>query len=205
MPLKDPNNYIADDKSRIPGLQPEWYGIGLQPGEEIMQEFQASFFVESIYWWVAIFFTLGLAFPFFILRRWARKRHRWAVSNKRIMSRLGVFNRTSTIIEHEDILDTNIDKPLLAGLWGNGKVLIESRSGGEGAEMIIWRQHNPDVVRDIVIDAAKVDEREKEKEPSIEEQVYKALLRARGINTPRKMSEEFSLALQRYMDDEEAA
>lgn len=192
--LDDPNDHS-------PGQTPKWYGIHLEKNEIIIEEFQASFFVETIYWWVAIFFTLGLAVPFFLILRWARKRHRWALTNQRLMARLGIFNRVSPVIEYKDVLDTKVERPFFASVLGNGKVRIESRSGGSGPELTIWRQHDPDSVRNSLNDAKKPPPTFKKKEPSVEDQVFRALLRARGIESPRRMSEEFSMALEQHLQD----
>ena len=158
-----------------------WRNIQLLDGEKLLieQSWRPSFFLQSIFWWVAIVMTLGLAAPFYIVARWARKRNSWTISNKRLLSRIGIFNRDSITIELSDVIDTKVKRPLATSFLGRGIIEIETRAGGEEPEMIIDFQHEPDDIRNII--TAANNDQHSAKPPSQAEQIVEAIIVAQDI------------------------
>ncbi|MEZ4630805.1 MAG: PH domain-containing protein [Deinococcales bacterium] len=182
-----------------------WRHIQLLDGEEIklQKSWEPSFFLNTIYWSVAMVFTLGLSIPFFLLFRWARKRNRWMLTNRRLLSRLGVFNRRSVAIELSDVIDTQVKRPLATTFLGRGLVEIQTRAGGEGPEMVIDMQHNPDDIRNKIATASEEEQKRlKGQVQSQKDQMIEAILTAKEIerqmyNSPDLRSE-FLKALLEY-------
>jgi len=130
----------------------EWNNVRLQPDEEVLYEYRASFASDGIVWAIASIFTLGLALPFALVFQWARKQNRWAVTDRRLLSRLGVFNKRSLVVNFTRVTDIEVKRPLLAQLFGNGRVLVNT-AGSAQAEFIVYGQKNPDRVGDDIRDA----------------------------------------------------
>lgn len=158
-----------------------WRNIQLLDGEELLidKSWRPSFFLQSIFWWIAIVMTLGLALPFFIVARWARKRNSWTITNKRLLSRIGIFNRDSITIELGDVIDTRVIRPLATTFLGRGLIEIETRAGGEEPEMIINFQHEPDDIRNVI--TAATDVQQHKKPPSQTDQIVEAILVAQDM------------------------
>ncbi len=175
--LTESDNVIVKDDGKS-----YWRNIQLLDGEKLLIEdsWRPSFFLQSIFWWVAIIMTLGLSLPFFMIARWARKRNSWTISNKRLLSRVGIFNRDSITIELSDVIDTKVKRPLATSFLGRGIVEIETRAGGEEPEMIIDFQHEPDDIRNIIT-AANNNQHSGAKPPSQTEQIVEAILVAQDI------------------------
>lgn len=178
-----------------------WRNIQLLDGEDLIIEksWRPSFFLQTIFWWIAIVMTLGLALPFFAVARWARKRNSWTITNKRLLSRIGIFNRDSITIELGDVIDTRVIRPLATSFLGRGLIEIETRAGGEEPEMIIDFQHEPDEVRNIITDAT--DKEQHKKPPSQTDQIVDAILTAKDMwkhQEPSTLKDEIVQALIDY-------
>ncbi len=132
--------------------RPEWNNIRLQQGERVIREYRASFASDGVVWAIASVFTLGLALPFAIIFHWARKQNRWAVTDRRLLSRLGVFNKQSLVINFTRVTDIEVKRPVMAQLFGNGRVLVNT-AGSSQAEFIVYGQKYPDRVGDDIRDA----------------------------------------------------
>lgn len=114
----------------------------LEPDERILEVTHPSAF-----WSVLILFIFGTGLPFLFLVAlvvwWAKHQHRYAVTNKRILVRTGVFDKRGMQIRRERITDVTVIRPFLVWLWHNGQVKI-STAGGPGAQVAIHGQPNPD-------------------------------------------------------------
>ena len=179
-----------------------WRNIQLLEGEtlKIDESWRPSFFLQSIFWWVAIIMTLGLSLPFYLVARWARKRNSWTISNKRLLSRVGIFNRDSITIELSDVIDIKVKRPLATSFLGRGIIEIETRAGGEEPEMIIDFQHEPDDIRNMITAASSNPN--SVKPPSQTEQIVEAILVAQDILKEQETSNLKDDILQALIDYE---
>jgi len=181
-----------------------WRNIQLLDGEKLKIEksWRPSFFLQSIFWWVAIVMTLGLSLPFYIVARWARKRNSWTITNKRLLSRVGIFNRDSITIELSDVIDIKVKRPLATSFLGRGIIEIETRAGGEEPEMIIDFQHEPDDIRNII--TAANSNQHSAKPPSQTEQIVEAILVAQDIMKEQEtnsLKDDIVQALKEYENE----
>ena len=84
--------------------------------------------------------TLGYAY-------WATKSNRWAVTNQRLLARLGGVNKRSQAIDYDRISDIEARQPALSPLFKHGKVLV-SVAGDGRYYYVISGQADPDKMMD---------------------------------------------------------
>lgn len=130
----------------------KWRNIKLQPDEMVIREFTPGFAMWHVVFLVLTVLTSGVALPLWIYAAWANTQTKWAVTNRRLLERKGVFNKRSIIIDKDKITDIEVHRPLLAQVFHNGKVLANT-AGSSGKELTIKGQSQPDTVADEIRDA----------------------------------------------------
>jgi membrane protein YdbS with pleckstrin-like domain len=134
----------------------KWNNIKLQPGETIVAEFKPSLRNPLIGWvaWglLALLFLPGLLvviIPAAVIHVLIYRQNSWALTNQRLLARLGWLNKRSVMIGLERVQDTEVIRPFMSGLFGTGQVLV-STAGGANKELRIWAQDDPDKVSDYI-------------------------------------------------------
>lgn len=130
----------------------KWRNIKLQPDEMIIREFSPGFAMWHVTFAILLIPTFGIMLPFWILAAWINRQTKWAVTNKRLLERSGAFSKRSIIIDREKITDVEVRRPLLAQVFHNGKVLVNT-AGSAGKEFTIKGQRQPDNIADDIRDA----------------------------------------------------
>lgn len=146
---RNTEEHSRENKRRGPRLR-KWKSSSLQPGEYVIREYYPSFLPEALVWIIACVLTLGLTIPFFAVHLYIRKQFCWAITNRRLLSRLGVIDKRFMEVDFDRITDIAVDKPLLAQFFGTGRVLINT-AGAPTPEFIIHGQRNPDAIRNDIL------------------------------------------------------
>lgn len=154
---REPTHRVSWDQRREPTPGPwetspgKWENVMLEPDERILEVTRPSAL------WVVMFWLLATAiFPLamFIapIAWWVKTQHKYAITNKRILVRTGVFNKTAMQMRRERVTDVMVIRPFWVWFWHNGKVLI-STAGGPGAQVTIPGQMDPDRIANAIRDA----------------------------------------------------
>jgi len=125
----------------------KWHNIRLQPDEEVIHEFRPGLGLWHLVFFLLTIATAGIFLIGWLGAVWSNSQPRWAVTNKRVLERSGIFNKRSIIIDKEKITDIEVRRPLLAQAFHSGKILINT-AGSSSKEFSIRNQKNPDSVAD---------------------------------------------------------
>lgn len=147
----------------------KWQGIRLEPDEVVLHEYQpsaSSLLVEMVsfhpkrfllFSLMAIVVALAIGFItrssliaslIFVLfygivfADWSARRQHWAVTNKRLIGSAGVFNRHLSLIDHDKIINLEIDLPFMYTFLGSGRVIVGTGSAAT-RPFIIYGQTDP--------------------------------------------------------------
>ena len=125
-----------------------WQGVTLEPDERILEVTRPSALWDVLFWLLAsaVFAPLMFIAP---IAWWVKTQHKHAITNKRILVRAGVFNKTALQIRRERVTDVMVIRPFMVWFWHNGKVLI-STAGGPGAQVTIPGQVDPDRIANAI-------------------------------------------------------
>lgn len=104
--------------------------MALEPDERTLKVPRPSVLRGVLFWLFA-----SALFPLFTsiapIAWWVKTQHRYAITNKRILVRTGVFNKTALRVRRERITDVTVKRPFMVWLWQDGQVMI-STAGGPG-------------------------------------------------------------------------
>ena len=130
----------------------KWNNIRLQEEENVIKEYHPGLRMLHFSMLILLLPTFGLVLLAWPVMAWMRQQDRWAVTNKRVLARLGVFNKRAFTINLEKITDIEVQRPFLAGALQTGRVLINT-AGTSAKELTIYRQGDPDAVSDDIREA----------------------------------------------------
>ncbi len=125
--------------------QSRWYGVPLRDGEEVLHEYTPSYLWPGVGFVLFSVVTLGIGFLFMPIHYWAYKQNRWAVTNQRVIARLGVFSKKTISVPKEKITDVTVVRPFMSQVFHSGQVLINT-AGSSSRELKIFGQPDPDLV-----------------------------------------------------------
>ena len=144
------------DNRRPPTPPTVWEQHPLEPDESIVMNVRRNAFWYVAPWvWVlfmggvdtivgGLFFTLGA-----VITWWWIKQYRYLITDKRIIARVGVFNKEAIIIRLDRVQDVIVHRPVWAQLFRNGRVTIAT-AGGPTRELVIPNQEDPDKVANAI-------------------------------------------------------
>jgi uncharacterized membrane protein YdbT with pleckstrin-like domain len=104
----------------------KWRNIRLQPDEMVIREYKPGLGLWHLIFFILSVVTFGLFLLIWLYVVWANSQTRWAVTNKRVLERSGVFSKRSVIIDRDKITDIEVRRPLLAQVFHNGKVFMNT-------------------------------------------------------------------------------
>ena len=123
-----------------------WNGVTLEPDERIVLQVTRSAF-WMVFFLVALTLSIPLLWPTVPIVWWAIKQNRYAVTDKRVMVREGVFSKQAMQVRLEQITDVSVRRPFLCSILHHGSVMVAT-AGGPTKEVTIPWQPNPDRVAD---------------------------------------------------------
>lgn len=147
----------SDDENRRPLEEPRvWENHPLEPDERIVMNVRRNAFWYVAPWvWIlfmggvdtisgALFFALGG-----VITWWWINQDRYLITDKRIIARVGVFNKDAIIIRLDRVQDVIVHRPFWVQLLRNGRVTIAT-AGGPTRELVIRNQDDPDKVANAI-------------------------------------------------------
>lgn len=139
-----------------------WNGVTLEPDEKLLLAFHENpaynthtgFLVAAILailgiWWSWLWFVSAFFVVFALVNYVIRKESKYAITNKRVMARVGVFNKTATQIRRERITDVTVKRPFMNNTLEIGEVHINT-AGHSGKALVIRFLPDPDAVADLL-------------------------------------------------------
>ena len=154
---REPTPGVSWDQRREPTPGPwetspgKWQEVTLEPDERILEVTRPSALWDALFL-VLVGFVFPLAFLVAVIVWWVKTQHKYAITNKRVLVRTGVFNKTAMQIRRERVTDVMVIRPLWVWIRHNGKVMI-STAGGPGAQVTIPGQRDPDRIANAIRDA----------------------------------------------------
>jgi uncharacterized membrane protein YdbT with pleckstrin-like domain len=136
--------------------QPMWEQHELEPDEMVVYEARPSAYYPvgtTVVTSAVIIGLLGLnhlwwAIPLSgLIHWWAVKQNRYLITDKRIIARVGAFNKEATIIRLRQVTDVIVSRPFAANILDNGQVTVQTASG---QKIVIPQQPEPDVVANAI-------------------------------------------------------
>ena len=123
-----------------------WNGVTLEPDERIVLEVRRSAF-WAVLTLIVLTLLVPLLWPLPVAVWWGIKQNRYAVTDKRVMVREGVFSKQAMQVRLEQITDVSVRRPFLCSILHHGSVMVAT-AGGPTKEITIPWQPNPDRVAD---------------------------------------------------------
>jgi uncharacterized membrane protein YdbT with pleckstrin-like domain len=133
--------------------QTKWENVTLQPNETIIMTLSPSYRMPGLAWGLLALVTLPTVIgPLVVvavaaLPYWMSKQNRYAVTNQRLLARVGAFNKRMINVPLARVTDVEVQRPFMCAFIGNGAVLVNT-SGGAGKEFQLGGLHNPDEFHD---------------------------------------------------------
>jgi membrane protein YdbS with pleckstrin-like domain len=142
-----------------------WKNVILDDDETVELVIHTSFFAELVAWSFTIIVVITLAqfiLPLrysiilgmiiciaMLVRWWFTRRWAWAVTNRRVISRLGFLSKTGTSVSYNRVTDIDVKRPFMSQFFGQGRVNVNT-AAGSGDDLIIYGQRDPEKIESIV-------------------------------------------------------
>ena len=135
-----------------------WQGVDLEPDERIVKEFTESAWMPMLmalgFWpilaWLFSSWSLLLwAIPGMLFARWWTSERKYCITDKRIMARVGIFNKEATQIRLDRISNVSVERPFYNQAVEDGIVRITT-AGGPQRELVIPRLPDPDAIANLL-------------------------------------------------------
>ncbi|MEM6427749.1 MAG: PH domain-containing protein [Deinococcota bacterium] len=148
-----------------PKKRRHWKNVILDDDEYVEMIIYTSFLAEFVAWFslaCVVIFVVQLVFPlrwgFFgvmvvsagmLAHWWYTRRSAWAITNRRVISRLGFLSKRGTSVSYNRVTDIDVIRPFLCEFFGTGKINVNT-AAGSGDNLEIYEQRQPEKVESII-------------------------------------------------------
>ena len=148
----------SQDEQIGPAGPRTWQGVELEPDERIVKEFTESSkipvlmglgFWPILAWLFSSWAWLLFAVPGMIFAAWWTSERKYCITDKRIMARVGIFNKEATQIRLDRISNVSVERPFYNQAREDGIVRITT-AGGPQRELVIPRLPDPDAIANLL-------------------------------------------------------